>query len=320
MKKIFIAIAFFICISGYGGQDKFPILKGPYLGQKPPGMKPAVFAPGIIPTGAGEGSSVFSKDLKTFIFNRYDKGTKNLYITRLTESGWSNPEVLKLGNSKYHLGDFTLSPDGKTFFFSSRMPTDDHPKKFKRSNIWKVSFSKIGWGKITIIPSPISTYENHESYPSIANNGTLYFFARDRGGFGKSDLYLSRLVNGEYIKIENMGKTLNTEHHEWDPYIAPDESYLIFCSTKEDSFGEDDLYISFKKKDSSWSKPINMGSEINSPASENRPYVTPDGKYFIYTSTMKHRNADNNSFGNGKRDIYWIDSKILEKLKQKNRK
>jgi Tol biopolymer transport system component len=71
--------------------------------------------------------------------------------------------------------------------------------------------------------------------------------------------------------------------------------------------GHDDLYVTFKQGDGSWSQPVHMGKEINTEKSENRPYVSPDGKYFFYTSSKR-----------GNRDIYWVDAKIIEDLRPKN--
>ena len=99
-------------------------------------------------------------------------------------------------------------------------------------------------------------------------------------------------------------ESLNTEHHEWDPFIAPDESYLIFCSTRPGGLGRDDLYVSFRGEDDGWSEAVHMGDEINSPRSENRPYVTLDGKYFFYTSIKR-----------GKRDVYWVSAKYLDRFR-----
>ena len=81
---------------------------------------------------------------------------------------------------------------------------------------------------------------------------------------------------------------------------------MVYCSTMPGSFGEDDIYVTFKQSDGSWSKPVNMGDKINSEKAENRPYVSPDGKYFFYTSTKR-----------GNRDIYWVDVKIIEELRPK---
>ena len=71
-----------------------------------------------------------------------------------------------------------------------------------------------------------------------------------------------------------------------------------------------DLYISFRKKDDSWTVPENMGKAVNTSSSELRPYVTPDGKYLFFTSDRP------NSKGIG--NIYWVDAKIIEELRPKN--
>ncbi len=150
---------------------------------------------------------------------------------------------------------------------------------------------------------PVNT-EDHDSYPSLTRDGTIYFFSRRPGGLGESDIYRSRLVNGKYLKAENLGTVINTEEHEWDPFIAPDESFLVFCSTKAGGYGRDDLYISFREGDGSWTKPVNMGENFNSPGLDNRPSITPDGKFLFYVTAKS-----------GNRDIYWVDARIIEDLK-----
>lgn len=87
--------------------------------------------------------------------------------------------------------------------------------------------------------------------------------------------------------------------------MAADESYLIFCSTKPGGYGRDDFYISFRNEKGSWSKPVNMGEKINSPGSDNRPYITPDGKFFFFTSMKR-----------GNRDIYWVDAEIIAEFRK----
>jgi Tol biopolymer transport system component len=189
------------------------------------------------------------------------------------------------------------------------------------SNLWVVEKTGAGWTVPQALGPPINT-KNHESYPTVTRDGTLYFFARDRGGLGKADLFVSRWVDGKYTEVENLGATVNTEFNEYDPFVAPDESYLIFGSSRPGSLGEDDLYISFKKENGSWSRPVHMGQGINSPASENRPYVTADNKYLFFTSNREQRISglehldDEKRPGNGSRDIYWMDAKVLDRFKK----
>ena len=291
-----------ILTSGYLiAQEKtkdFPVLKGPYLGQKPPGMTPEIFAPDIISTAEHEGSSGFAMKGTVFIFQRFIKRESHTYIMRFKDNVWSTPVLIPFWKQLIHNGDFVISPDDKTLLYQVKQ---DHFGQLE-SNIWQVKLLGDLWGPRSALPAPINTSYD-ESFASRASNGNLYFFSRRPGGVGKSDLYMSSDKNGVYSEPINL-KELNTRFHEWDPYIAPDESYLIFCSTKPGGMGSDDFYISFKSHNNQWTDPVNMGNQINSPRSENRPYITNDGRFFFYTSSRR-----------GNRDIYWVDAKIIEKLK-----
>ena len=97
-----------------------------------------------------------------------------------------------------------------------------------------------------------------------------------------------------------LGEAINTEAYEADVFITPDESYMIFCSIRENGFGRGDLYISFNAESGQWKPAINMGYPINTPHYEYCPFVTKDGKYLFYTSQQ---------------DIYWVSTEIIEQLK-----
>jgi len=83
---------------------------------------------------------------------------------------------------------------------------------------------------------------------------------------------------------------------------------MIYCSTMPKGLGDDDLYVTFKTEEGSWSDPVHMGNEINTNKSENRPYVSPDGKYLFYASTRR-----------GNRDIYWVDARIINDFKKRTK-
>ena len=113
------------------------------------------------------------------------------------------------------------------------------------------------------------------------------------------------MKNGRYDKIENLGPNVNTKYDEGDAFIAPDESYIIVCGMgRPDCIGSGDLYISFREEDGDWIKYKNMGKKINSHFSDYCPYVSPNGKYFFFTS---RRTGDD--------DIYWVDAKVIEELR-----
>ena len=144
--------------------------------------------------------------------------------------------------------------------------------------------------------------DKNEVFPSFFSNGDLYF-ASDRGG--EYDIYVSRYVDGHYLQAEKLGGGINTEHDEWDQAIAPDGSYMIFCSIgRSDSYGGSDLYISFRGTDGSWTGAKNMGKKMNTSRGVCCPSISPDGQYLFFESSK----GDDG-------DIYWVDARIIEYLK-----
>ncbi len=303
MKKMGIIstllIPFLIFASTGWAQEEFPRLEGPYLGQKPPGPTPQRFAPGIITTDENEGSSGFALKGSVFVFQRFLDGQCHTFIMRLKDGRWTAPELVPFWKTMVHNGDFVISSDDKTMLYQVKTETEGGLV----SNIWRVEITGSGWGERVPLPSPVNTSYD-ESFASEAADKSLYFFSRRPGGKGLSDLYTCAFNNGTYADPINL-ESLNTEDHEWDPFVAPDGSYLIFCSTKPGGFGGDDFYITFKGEDGGWTTPLNMGEEINSSGSENRPYVTVDGRYFFFTSTRK-----------GNRDIYWVGASYLDRFRK----
>ena len=292
-----------IFIFGYTKQDDFPVLRGLYMSQKPPGKTPEIFAPGIISTDESEGSSGFARNGMVFIFQRFIDRKCHTYIMSRQGDLWSKPELVPFWKQLIHNGDFVISPDDITMLDQVKQ---DHSGQLE-SNIWEVKLEEDGWGPRSALPAPINTIYD-ESFASRASNGNLYFFSRRPGGVGESDLYMAEYQTDGYSKPINL-KELNTQFHEWDPYVAPDESFLIFCSTKPGGEGQDDLYISFRDSKNRWTTPVTMGKQINSQRSENRPYITNDGRFLFYTSSSR-----------GNRDIYWVDAKIIEEIKPKELK
>lgn len=309
MKKLLIVTVsvLFLMVSGFcqTNQRVLPILKGSYLGQKPPGKKAQLFAPGIITTEEHEGSSGFNLNCTHFVFQKTFNGKAITYEMERVNNQWTQPKLVPFADMMEN-GDFVFAPDGKTLYFQSHIPVEGLETEGRISNIWVIKKTETGWTEAKALDFNINT-KWADSFASSTNDGTLYFFTRKPGGKGLSDLYKSNFLNGKYQEAENLGDNFNTEYHEWDPFISFDESYLIFCSTKPGGYGADDFYISFRNEDESWTEPVNMGEEINSKGSDNRPYITPDGKYFFFTSTKR-----------GNRDIYWIDIKFIEEFKQNN--
>ena len=306
-------------------EDSVPALKGPYLGQPPPSITPEIFAPGIISTGYHDGCITFSPDGRELFFHFGGLGRMVILHMRQENSRWTDPQVASF-SGKYRDGEPHFSYDGNKLCFRSTRPLEGKGEPMASTDIWIVEREKNGWGKPRN-PGPNINSEKDDLYPTISRSGDLYFASNRDGGW---DIYVSRYVNGQYTEPEKLSDAINSEFGDWDAFLAPDESYIIFGSNgRSDGFGESDLYISFKKEDGTWTKSRNMGSQINTVYREVDPVISPEGKYLFFRSNRRiHKPyAESplkyNEFieildnpGNGEADIYWVSTKIIEELKQ----
>jgi hypothetical protein len=311
MKRIWI-FYILICLinllmSGYAKKDGFPALKGPYLGQKPPGITPEVFAPGILNTKKmGAFCSVFSPDGDEFYFVQYEKDNESsggISWMRWVDDVWTEPEMLHF-NSAETENDMCMSADGNRLFFRSwrALPGGNQPEE--HSYLWFVERTEEGWDQAK--PLLCGGDSIRTGYPSIAANGNLYFAQRYVEVFG---IYRAKPVNGAYSAPQHVFTAVDSIVTEGDMFVAPDESYMIIsCWDHPDNIGSDqgDLYITFRKDDGTWTEEINMGELINTQYGENCPQVSPDGKYFFFNRYNPDAKEGN---------IYWVDAKIIENLK-----
>jgi Tol biopolymer transport system component len=248
--------------------------------------EPVVFAPGVISTGDFESHPAFTPDGRTLYFLKNNPAFTfwTIVVSHAQANGrWSTPEVAEF-SGRYSDADPFITADGKKFLFISNRPlAGQPPDKFKGDlDIWMMEQTATGWSAPVNLGAPVNSGGN-EWHPTLTEDGTLYFGSDREGGRGLTDLYRCRLVNGKYAEAENLGDAVNTRFNEFEPYIAPDESYLIFMGGRPGGKGGFDLYLSYRRE-GKWTEPKNLGDKINTPANEYSPKISPDGKYFFYTS------------------------------------
>ena len=289
----------------------------PYSASEPL-PQPTVFGTGIISTGEYDTHPAFTPDGRTLYFLRSTPNFNHwtILVTRFLQGRWTTPEVAPF-SGQYSDADPFITPDGSRLYFISNRPV---PGKAKPDlDIWVVNKTDNGWSEPQNPGSPINSPGN-EWYPTLSTNGTIYFGSDREGGKGRNDIYRSRLIDGKYQPAENLGDIINTQFNEFEPLIAADESFLIFmCGGRADARGGFDLYITYNQN-GTWSKPENLGDEINSAGNEYSPTISPDGKYFFWGSTRGFADkplAKRYNYrelmeklrgpGNGLGDIYQID-------------
>jgi hypothetical protein len=76
---------------------------------------------------------------------------------------------------------------------------------------------------------------------------------------GGQDIYVARRIENGFAPPVSVGGVVNSDLREFCPFVAPDESYLMFARTVPEERGRSDLYISFRNADGSWMDAVNMG-------------------------------------------------------------
>ncbi|NIM99876.1 MAG: hypothetical protein GTO24_17910 [candidate division Zixibacteria bacterium] len=279
---------------------EFPVIMGKYLGQPEPGIKPKIFAPGLVSAYAPvHGCPTFSIDGKEIYWSVVDfqKRGSTVYCALNRNGKWTKPAPPPFA-SQFSDDVPYCSPDGKKLFFLSSRPTDPNAESAKE-NIWVMDRLGDSWSNPKPIESAVNEMDLHWQF-SVTEDGTIYFGSSSGTGFGQNDIYKSELVNGEYQNPQNLGDSINSEFSDFAPYISFDESFLIFTSiNRPEGSG---LYISFRKDDMSWSRAVYMGGVFGKETLLTT--MSPDGKYLFFTGRRE-----------GRKGVFWINARILEEFK-----
>jgi len=264
-------------------------LRGPYLGQTPPGSSPKVFASEMI-YGELHTSPVFSVDGSQAYWGMQGQF---IYMTRLENGFWTRPEKVTFSPSMTDYRDPFLAPAGERLYFLSKgvIPGSELPEK---ENIWFVERTGAAWGEPQPLGLEINSFNLHWQM-SVNNHRDLYFSARNSGG---EDIYFSRYLNGQYATPERLSSAVNTDDlDETTPFIAPDGSYLLFTRIRDNGNGPIRLYISYTDQDGGWTEAV----LIERVRYGLCPLVSPDGLYLFFLSSP--------------RNVSWMGTSFIEELK-----
>jgi Tol biopolymer transport system component len=292
-----------------------------------PQAEPEIYGAGLFSTGQWDFFIAFFTDQRRALFCRAndDFTSYQIYETRLDSEGhWGAPTIPRFAGS-WSNADPHISLDGLTVFYISNRPGPGETRPQATMDIWYATLGPDGeWGDGQRVPAPISVSGVDDWSPSVAANGNLYFGTQRPGGRGANDLWVARRLGDAYEAPVNLGDSINTPAGEVEPWIAPDESYLIFSGRgRKDGIGGFDIYSS-RRDGAAWRKAQLVGSGVNTKALDFNPSVSPDGKWLYFSSTRPHTGPVGERFdsprsdstvagiGNGKGDIYRVPLSVIE--------
>ena len=257
-------------------------------------------------------------------------GLSCIMVTREVNGRWTKPEVAAFsGHPGVSDVEPFVSPDGRKFYFVSSRADAEGSSEKADWDIWVMDREGEGWSLPRPMDAPVNS-EHNEFFPSLTRDGTIYF-SRALKGQRVHHIYRSRLVDGKYTEPEKLPEQVNCGTTQFNAFIDPDERYIIVpVAGRRDSQGGVDYYIVFRNDDDTWSPPVNMGPQINTPAmTQWSPYVTPDGKYFFFhlakslegefmqdgNTTWSYIQNRSQTPESGNANMYWIGADVIDSLK-----
>jgi hypothetical protein len=265
-------------------ESPVPELRGPYLGQEPPGMEPEIFAPGFVSSpDYSEYSGAFSPDGNEYYFFRYSPTSESvLLFSKVVDGKWSVPEQLAV-TAEYVAFEPYVTLDNQRLYFAWGYPVSTGQPQFP---YFFVERTENGWSE------PV--YAGQGMFLSSSQDGQLYTTdMSSRNANGKTYLARITVTDGVFTDYERLDIETpwgNPAH----PCIALNGSYILF-----DVGSGNHLFASFRKVDGTWGEPIDL-TKHGFDRMAGGAYISPDGNYLFFSLN---------------KDIWWVDINIIENLK-----
>lgn len=272
-----------------------PRKTGAYLGERLPGPYPARFAARLIYAREGPAAlhttPVFMPDGSEIYWS---DSTPRILMVRLESDGWTDPAPVSIGSSLSDFRDPFISPGGERIYFYSTDPLPGGSGAGKE-NIWYAERDGAGWAEPVPVGASVNVLRTHWQV-SVTADLDLYFAAADEGSEDVGRIMVSRWVDGRYTEPVPLGPPVDTAEREMTPYIAPDESYLLFARLA-DAASTPSLFVTYREGADRWTEP----ARIDRVPYALCPVVSPDGRYVLYMG--------------GWHAVYWMTTQVIRDLR-----
>jgi hypothetical protein len=221
-------------------------------------------------------------------------GDPYVMYTKWSNGKWTVPERASFSKTGKN-GEPLFSLDGSRIYLF----TTNAGNQVSGVDLAYVERRDSAWSDPVSLGNP-PNFTTDQYHPCVVADGSIYFAS------SSGDICRSQFVNGAFQKPEVLPYPINSANatQSWgDPYVSPAEDYLILKSTRAGGYGQNDIYISYRKPDGTWTNPKNLGDKINTSENERSGDVTPDGKYMTFSrgGTM-----------------YWVTTGFIERLRHTN--
>lgn len=229
---------------------------------------------------ASQAFPVLTADNETIFFTQ-NSGNENIFYSTRADSVWRAPiSISDTINTPQNEGTCSISADGRTLVFAAC----SRPDSRGGCDLYIVGKTGSTWGVPQNMGDAVNSYD-WDSQPALSADGrTLYFSSERTGGLGKADIWVSKmLLNGQWGKPTNLGKTVNTAGEDKSPFIHANGQTLFFATDGLVGMGGLDLFYTENLSDTAWSKPVNLGYPINTQEDQVSLFISADCQKGYYT-------------------------------------
>jgi len=218
-----------------------------------------------------------------------------LYRSQVADSILNAPVIFRAENLGENVNTAaaeyqpSLTADESILVFTRLVPADKSSCPLLMDK-WSEDFfmsQNLGekWSMARNLGPPLNTACN-EGAQALSPDGRYMFFTacNRKDGMGRCDIYWSKRVGETWSEPKNLGAPVNTAHWESQPTFSSDGKTLYFISNAPGGHGKSDIYYSELQSDYIWSKPLNLGPNINTPGDENSPFIHPDNQTLYFAS------------------------------------
>jgi hypothetical protein len=271
-----------LAAAGVGASRQAPPPALEYLGLARPGSVPQVFAPGVVSTGDAHSRLTFSPDGREIFWTSIERPDFRTRILSVRFSGaiWSLPTPPAFAREGQTNG-VVFTPDSRRLNFAVRIDGG-----------WSMRYADpagAGWSE------PRTAAFVPDSSSSFTAGGRVYYSATLATKVWRTGIFSARYSKDGLIDAAPMGPEINVPNGiDYTPYVAPDESYLLFSSNRPAKGDKEDmhLYVSFRARDGNWLPPLRL---FDVPG--RFPSLSIDGRYLFFC-------GDDGNF-------YWVEAKAI---------
>lgn len=203
-----------------------------------------------------------------------------------------------------------ISPDGNTLYFVRQDSPSNVGGKRDAQDIYYSDYVNKRWRLSGNIGRPLNDDEPN-GICSVSPDGNTILVIN---AYGESGYQIGSGVSMSELTREGWSPPLQIEinnfsnYNEYEDYFLSNSGQALLMAIEDrDSRGDQDLYVSFRNDDNTFTEPINLGDQINTIGIEFSPFLAADNRTLYFSSDGHPGLGESDIFYSRRLDDTWIN-------------